>query len=452
MSLFGSLNAAVGGLNAQSVALGSISDNVANSQTVGFKATNTAFTNYLTESDAQAHAPGAVVARPQYTNSVQGAVTQVSNPTSLAVSGNGLFAVQRPTSDTTFSPQQYYTRVGDFAPNKAGFLVNSTGYTLDGWPAVGTSGTQFDPNAIGPIQISKAPSAPVPTTDASIAANLPSMPPAGTTSYTSTVQIHDAGGNAQNLKLTWDQVPSPTSTPPATTPFKPNQWNLTVTSGTVTTGPMLVEFGTTPGTAGTISSITKSPGTAGPPSTPATPAGVVPAAQANGDPASLALSLNFGLGNQPVNLNLGQFGKPNGVTQFSGSDYQVSSQTQNGASQGNYSSVTIQPTGNVVINYDNGHTTTVARIPLVNFNNPDALQQQDGQALTATLDSGNPNVAAAGTGGTGKLIVGAQEGSNVDIASQFTQMIVAQRAYTANTKVVATANQLLQDTLNMVQG
>ena len=444
MSLFGSLNAAVGGLNAQSVALGSISDNVANSQAVGFKATNTAFTNYLTESDAQAHAPGAVVARPQYTNSVQGAVTQVSNPTSLAVSGNGLFAVQRPTSDTTFSPQQYYTRVGDFAPNKAGFLVNSTGYTLDGWPAVGTSGTQFDPNAIGPIQISKAPSAPVPTTDTSIAANLPSTPPAGTTSYTSTVQIHDAGGNAQNLKLTWDQVPSTTSTPPATTPFTPNQWNLTVTSPTATpttatTVPMLVTFGAAPENAGTISSITPA----------GSPPGPTPA---NGDPARLALSLNFGLGKQPINLNLGQFGKPNGVTQFSGSDYQVSSQTQNGASQGNYSSVTIQPTGNVVINYDNGHTTTVARIPLVNFNNPDALQQQDGQALTATLDSGNPNVAAAGTGGTGKLIVGAQEGSNVDIASQFTQMIVAQRAYTANTKVVATANQLLQDTLNMVQG
>lgn len=446
MSLFGSLNAAVGGLNAQSVALGSISDNVANSQTIGFKATNTAFINYLTESDAQAHSPGAVVARPEYTNSVQGAVTQVSNPTSLAVSGNGLFAVQRPTGDATFSPQQYYTRVGDFAPNKAGFLVNSTGYTLDGWPAIGTTGTQFDPNAIGPIQISKTPSAPVPTSNVGIAANLPSTPPAGVTSYTSTVQIHDAGGNAQNLKLTWDQVPSVAPGPvSATDPAVPNQWNLTLESGGTKTGKMVVTFGNTAATAGTIASIATSTGD---------PTVSAPAATAQnaGDPASLNLNLSFGLGAQTVKVDLGQFGKPNGVTQFSGGDYQVTSQTQNGASQGNYSSVTIQPSGNVVINYDNGHTATIARIPLVNFNNPDALQQQDGQALTATLDSGNPNVAAAGTGGTGKLIVGAQEGSNVDIASQFTQMIVAQRAYTANTKVVATANQLLQDTLNMVQG
>jgi flagellar hook protein FlgE len=140
------------------------------------------------------------------------------------------------------------------------------------------------------------------------------------------------------------------------------------------------------------------------------------------------------------------------VTQFSGGDYQVTSQSQDGASQGNYTSVTVQPTGNVVINYDNGHSATVAKVPLVSFNDPDALQQHDGQAFTATIDSGSANVAAANTGGTGKLIVGASEGSNVDIAAEFTNMIVAQRAYTANTKVVTTANQMLQDTLSMVPG
>ena len=426
MSLLGSLNTAVGGLNAQSIALGSISDNVANSQTVGFKGTNTAFVNYLTESSPNTHAPGAVIARPQYTNSVQGAVTQVSNPTSIAVSGSGLFAVQRPVGVSSFSPQQFYTRVGDFTPNSAGFLVNSTGYALDGWPASDAGGTQFNPNAIGPIQISKAPSVPVPTANVVLSANLPSTPPVGVTSYTNSVQIHDAGGNTRDLKLQWDKVPTTS-----------NQWNLTVTSVGSTAAPMAplqVQFGNTPATAGTITSIT--PGSASP----------------IGSPATIPVPLDYGLGAQTVTLNLGQFGKPTGITQFTGNDYQVTSQSQDGASQGNYSSVTIQPTGNVVINYDNGRTATIARIPLVHFNNPDALQQQDGQAFTGTLDSGLPNIVAAGVGGTGKLIVGAEEGSNIDIASQFTKMIVAQRAYTANTKVVTTANQLLQDTLNMVQG
>lgn len=435
MSLLGSLNAAVGGLNAQSSALNNISDNVANSQTIGFKKTDTAFVNYLTESDSNIHSPGAVVARPDYRNSEQGAVTQSSNPTALAVSGNGLFAVQRPAGPNTFSPQQFYTRVGDFAPDSSGHLVNSTGYALDGWPAVGNSGTLFNNNALQPIVINKAPSAPVPTSNVTMAANLPSTPPTATTAYSSTVQIRDAGGNAQNLTLNWTQTGTA------------NQWNLDITSNSpaATTGPMLVTFGTTGADAGTIISI--GPASGAIPTT--VPAGSPPTA---GSPATIGLTLNFGLGNQPTILNLGSFARPNGVTQFSGKDYQVTTQTQDGASQGNYTSVTIQPTGNVVLNYDNGQSATIARVPLVAFSDPDALQQQDGQAFTATIDSGTANVVVANTGGTGKLIVGATEGSNVDIAAEFTKMIVAQRAYTANTKVVTTANSMLQDTLNMVQG
>lgn len=435
MSLLGSLNAAVGGLNAQSAALNNISDNVANSQTIGFKRADTAFINYLTESNAHVHSPGAVVARPEYRNSEQGAVTQSGSPTALAVSGNGLFAVQRPTGPNSFDPQHFYTRVGDFAPDSSGYLVNSTGYALDGWPAVGTTGNAFDTNALQPITISKAPSVPVPTSTVKIAANLPSTPPTAATAYSSTVQIRDAGGNAQNLTLNWSQTGTP------------NQWNLDVASNSpaATTGPMLVTFGATGANAGTITSIGPAAG-----AIPTTvPAGSPPAA---GTPATIGLTLNFGLGNQAASLNLGSFDRSDGVTQFSGGDYEVTSQSQDGASQGNYTSVTVQPTGNVVINYDNGHSATVAKVPLAAFANPDALQQQDGQAFTATIDSGGANVSAPNTGGTGKLIVGATEGSNVDIAAEFTKMIVAQRAYTANTKVVTTANQMLQDTLNMVPG
>jgi flagellar hook protein FlgE len=205
---------------------------------------------------------------------------------------------------------------------------------------------------------------------------------------------------------------------------------------------MNVQFGT--GTqSGTITGITA--GTSD-------PAGTVPATQATGSNATVNFSSDFGLGAQALSLNLGQFGTTSGMTQFAGSDYQVSSNTQNGSPTGNFSSVSIQPSGNVVISYDNGTLATVAKVPLTNFNDPNALQQQDGQAFTATLDSGVPETFASGEGGTGKLIGGAEEASNVDIAAQFTQMIVAQRAYTANTKVISTANQLLQDTLNMVQG
>jgi flagellar hook protein FlgE len=448
MSLIGSLNAAVGGMNAQAAALSSISDNVANSQTVGFKETDTAFADYVTQSSATFHAPGAVIGLPQYTNSVEGTVTQVANPTALAVSGSGFFAVQLPTGPTTFNPQQFYTRAGDFKPDNNDNLVNSSGYVLDGGPATNAAGTTFDTNGLGPIKISQDPSAPVPTANVTLAANLPASPPVGTTNYSSTVQVHDASGSTQNVTLNWAQLTaagpvSGTNPVSATNPILPNQWDLTVNAPTATagptSGPYLVTFGATPADAGTITSI----GAAG---------RGVGAPGATGTPATINLALNFGLGAQPIALNLGQFGSTTGVTQFAGTNYAVASQTQDGSTQGNFSSVTVRPTGDVVINYDNGSLKTVARVPLAHFGSPDSLQQQDGQAFTATTASGVANIVSAGTGGAGTRVVGAEEGSNVDIATQFTQMIVAQRAYTANSKVVTTANSMMQDALNMIQG
>jgi flagellar hook protein FlgE len=470
MSLLGALNAGVGGMDAQAAALTAISNNVANSQTVGFKETDTSFLNYVTEASATAEAPGAVVALPEYMNSVQGTVTQVSNPTSLAVSGNGFFTVQLPTGTAatgapTYSPEQYYTQAGDFSLNNAGNLENSEGYVLDGYPAANAAGTAFNTNALGPIQISQAPSPPVATTNVALTANLGATPPAGTTSYASTVQIYDAAGNQQNLNLTWTQVTAPPTGSPvgtlpvpvsttnqisATNPALPNEWALTVTSGTTTTGPLLVQFGTAP--AGTISQITDmNPYSATIPTSD--PVGTVPATQTQGNAATVNLALNFGLGTQNVALNLGQFDTTGGITQFSGTTYaQSAAPTQNGLPQGSYAGVTIQSTGNVVINYSNGATQTIAQVPLANFADPDALQAQSGQAYTATIASGTANIGAPGTGAAGTLVAGSVEGSNVDIATQFTQMIVAQQAYTANSKVITTANSMLQDAVNMIQG
>jgi flagellar hook protein FlgE len=492
-------------MDAQAAALANISDNVANSQTVGFKETDTAFEDYVTTSTATFHSPGAVIALPEYTNTVQGTVTQVSDPTAIAISGNGFLPVQLPTSSTTFSPQQYYTRAGDFTTNVNGYLVNSSGYVLDGWPATNATGTTFNTTTLAPIQISQAPSPPVPTTAITLAANLPSTPATGTTPYTSSMQINDASGATQTVDMTWTQVTaagpvSASNAVSATNPVLANQWDLTLSSGSSYTGPMRVTFGTTPATAGMITGIATDPQattvagndltaaqatlTAANTAESASPSAAnaaavaaattavtnattaqtnvaageaaattaVPANQNYGDPATVNLALNFGYGIQNVGLNLGEFQTANGVTQFSGTSFEVASQSQNGSAQGNFESVTIQATGNVVINYDNGSTKTIAQVPLANFASPDSLQQQDGQAFSATIQSGPANIVTAGTEGTSSMVIGAVEGSNVDIATQFTQMIVAQRAYTANSKVITTADSMMQDALNMVQG
>ena len=91
----------------------------------------------------------------------------------------------------------------------------------------------------------------------------------------------------------------------------------------------------------------------------------------------------------------------------------------------------------------------IARVPLVSFNNPDKLQRQDGQAFLRSPEAGDAKVTDPASNGVGKLVIGSIEKSNVDIASEFTKLIVAQRAYSANTKVVAASDEMLQDTINM---
>ena len=139
MSLFGAMNSAISGLTSQSDAFGDISDNVANSQTVGFKRVDTSFVDFLTTSTATRNDPGAVVARPDYVNGVQGTITQTDSPLNLAIAGQGLFAVSQQTGQLagkpTFNPQQFYSRAGDFSLNSQGYLVNSAGQFLNGWTA-----------------------------------------------------------------------------------------------------------------------------------------------------------------------------------------------------------------------------------------------------------------------------------------------------------------------------
>jgi flagellar hook protein FlgE len=162
------------------------------------------------------------------------------------------------------------------------------------------------------------------------------------------------------------------------------------------------------------------------------------------------LTTNFGSGNQTINLSLGTFGATTGVTQFAGTAYNLLGLTQDGVPPGSFSGVTTQANGNVIVNYNNGQTRTIAQVPLVTFNAPNALQGQNGQSFTATPASGSPLTQAAGTNGAGNLVVGSVEGSNVDIATQFSNLIVSQQAYSSNAKVVTTANAMLQATLQMV--
>ncbi len=154
-------------------------------------------------------------------------------------------------------------------------------------------------------------------------------------------------------------------------------------------------------------------------------------------------------GTQSISLNLGNIGETNGVTNFAASSYTLSSLSQDGVPPGSFSSISTTTSGDIYANYNNGQTRLIAQVPLATFGNADALQSQNGSAYTVTNGSGNPSLQAAGTNGAGSLVTSSVESSNVDIASQFSQLIIAQQAYSANAKVVTTADQLMQTTINM---
>ena len=439
MSLLGALNSSVSGLIAQSAAFSNISENVANAQTIGFKEVETNFVDYLTTSNNVVNEPGAVVARPDYTNNVQGSVTQTANPLSMAISGRGFFAVSQPTGTlgnvTSFSPQQYYTRAGDFQVNANGFLVNSAGLYLNGWQVNAATGAA-NQNALAPIQVSQSVFNPVATSTVTLAANLPATPTAGTATaaspLSSDINVFDSLGTQHTLTLSWAQNTT-------------NDWTVSVSAPSSTPsalGTADVKFGPTSGNpvpSGTIGQIGSTTG------------GVTTAGYVAGQPAALNFSANFGSGAQTISLDLGTYGLTNGVTQYAGTAYNLGGLTQNGAAPGSFSSVTAQSNGAIVVNYTNGQTRTIAQVPVTTFAAPDKLQSQNGQSFTATLLSGTPTLDVPNNNGAGNLVTSATEASNVDIATEFSHLIVAQQAYSANAKMITAANQLLTTTIDMKQ-
>ena len=433
MSLFGALNTAVSGLTSQSNAFSNIGDDVANSQTTGFKRIDTRFTDYLTTSTAATNQSGAVVARPEYINNVQGSVTQTDNPLSLAITGNGFFAVNHPVGDAygvpVFKLQTEYTRAGDFSLNKDNYMVNGSGDFLSGWPA-NTAGV-VDTSKIVPIKVSQAGFNPVPTSNATLAANLPASPDGAP--INTQVPVIDTLGRQQTLNLAWSPISG-----------SPNTWSVSVSQEGAAS-----PLGTATVTFGSAGNPAASEGTVG--NVTATSGAVTGSTYAAGASATIGISANFGAGAQPLTLNLGHFGQTDGLTQFAGTSYSLRSLTQNGVKPGNYTGVSLNPNGDVVTNYDNGQSRVQARIPLTTFSNPNGLQRQDGQTFTETRESGQAQVEQAGNGGAGSLVTGSVESSNVDIATEFTKLIVAQRAYSANTKLITTADELLTSTINLKQ-
>ena len=231
-------------------------------------------------------------------------------------------------------------------------------------------------NTLAPIQVTQTALNPVPTQNVTLSANLPATPAAGTgtaaSPISSNITVYDSLGTAHTVTLGWTQNAT-------------DDWTVTITAPDAATpaigtadvqfGPVVSGNAVASGTIGQIGSVTGTIATNG---------------YAAGTAATMSMSMDFGQGPQNVNLNLGTYGGSSGLTQYAGTTYDLQGISQDGVAPGSYSGVTTQANGNVVVNYNNGQTTTIAQVPLITFNAPNALQGQNGQSFTSTTNSGKP--------------------------------------------------------------
>ena len=202
-----------------------------------------------------------------------------------------------------------------------------------------------------------------------------------------------------------------------------------------------VQFGTTTATAGTLVGLGNGYNITGNATTPT--------AQSQGDDAIITFQVNYGTGPQTIELNLGRFQTSEGATQYAGQAIEVRRATQDGVPQGVFKDLNIRENGDVELNYSNGRSRVFFKVPLAQFYDPNSLKRESGQAFTETFDSGTARIGGAGENGGGLLRASAIEGSNVDIAEEFSKMIVTQRAYAANTRVITTADEMLAEIINI---
>jgi flagellar hook protein FlgE len=461
MSLFDALNTAVAGLSAQEGAMGNISDNIANAQTIGYKSIGTEFDS-LVQYDGGFQEPGSVAIHSVYHTDVAGTPTSSQETTSLAVNGNGFFIVKGPpanvgaTSDT-FNSVDYYTRRGDFTVNNQGYLVNGAGYYLQGYPT-GVNGNQTS-STLSPIQVPEAQSVPAATQNMTLVANLPAQStfgldtPAQIAAGTYTVPapvtttIYDDVGNPQTVTIQFNKTANSTSTTEDT-------WTADIYSGSSTSGTNLgkltLQFSNGMGgaQAGSLLSVTGKSGT-----TKGFSITGVPITGA-GTPASVGLNFTFNGKKQAVSLNLGTIGGSIGVNSENSSSntVDVTTNSQDGYAAGQLSSLSIDDNGFVSLSFSNGQTQRLAQIALAQFAATNDLQSLDGSTFEATTASGAANVGLVGQNGNGQISPGELEQSNVSLSAQLTSLITAQQVYTSNARVVSTADQMLQTLTQTIQG
>lgn len=448
MSVFNAISTAVSGINAQSTAFSNLSNNIANSQTVGYKADSTAFQDFVSgqlinSSRNEGNSDSVAAVTIQHVDK-QGTATVSNDSLAMSIDGSGLFNVTKSPSDTSSSASlnqtRYYTRNGEFYEDKNGYLVNTSGYYLSGYKvtdqSTGTLSNQLTSVNVANVQYSPI-SNPTISVKGYVGSSVDKTTSTSTNSQTTT--IYDSNNDAHNVKLDWSYVSDSTTTNNLQT------WKLDVSTpdtNSSVSGTYYVQFDST---TGAIQTVSKSED--GTNSLISTTNSSIPLTFNYTDLQSQSASM-------PFQLNLGLQGSTSGATLSSSTGPVITTPTADSKSSsqvGSYTGVEIQSDGTIMAKFSLGDTQAIGQVALTNFASVNNLQEVSGQAYLATPSAAPPQTGLVGENGTGSLTVGYTESSTTDLTSDLSALIIAQQAYTANTKIVTTASELLQTTIAMKQ-
>ncbi len=437
MTISSSLNASVAGLAANASRLATISDNISNSSTYGYKRAVTEFESMVIESGQGTYSAGGVRTSSSRLIDESGALVSTSNPTDLAVRGRGMLPVTTQSSVTVANGENplYLTTTGSFRTDDQGYLTSPGGLVLMGIPASADGTIPTYPrdsiDGLVPVQINSNQFAGEATTRLNLSVNLPA---------TSTQS--DAAGDNESLSVEYfDNLGTSASLSFDFTPTVPaagasNEWTMTIRDSETDAdtdgvpdiiGQYTLQFDDTRGGGGTLLSVTDIAGGAY-------------------DASTGTFTVNVDGG--PMEINIGEIGSSIGLTQLSDAFAPVSI-SKNGTPVGSLTSIEVDQNGYVNASFDIGITRTLYQIPLVDVPNVNGLETLDQQSFRVTPDSGSFFLWDAGDGPTGDIISYAREESATDVASELTELIQTQRAYSSNAKVIQTVDEMLQETTNI---
>jgi len=434
--MFTAFSTALSALDANMTAIDVVSNNIANMNTTGFKTSAVSFQDLVTESlggglgsTQVGFGVGTPLTEAQFT---QGTTQAASGHLDGAIQGDGFFVVNAANG------AQQFTRAGDFEVNSAGYLVTQSGQLVQGWGA-NASGVVDTNQPIGNIAVPVGTLAPpVASTTFSMGLNLDSAGVAGEASgtFSTPISVVDSLGNTHTLTLTFTkEAPSAANNQSNTT------WDYQVTipdadvtaaqTAPLTTGTLVFD------TNGNLSSPASTAGSIQF-TVPALADGAVIGTQ-TGTPAANTMTWNL----------YNSTGSPL-ITQYNATSAPSSPQAD-GSAAASLSDVTLASGGEIVASYSNGTQVIAGQLALASVVNPQSLVAVGNNSYEASAITALPSVGLPNSGGRGQILGGSLESSTVDIAQELTNLIVFQRAYEVNARVVTAVDQLSQDTVNLTQ-